>query len=304
MPAAPICYRSASMLAGYTQMRIRRLSRPFPSRKKRRLFRPWALVVPIGILVVCLPLLRPLHQTFPADDERLRLATIQSILDRHTFALPSSTHDDPLQSPNLIHIHHKVYSDQPPMLSAILAGPAWIIGKLGWDLTNDPEVVTYLLTMLAVTLPVAGAGDLIYRMGRLFELSRPWRCLLAATVITCSGLLSYAVVLNAQAPAAALLIASAACLVHIEAGKKPRRMVGWIMLAGFCAAMSAALDPIAIFIAAPLVLVLALTRFSYRFRVGSMILFLAGAFPVVIAHGAINRSITRSFIPASVHHDW
>ena len=287
-------------------MRISRLSRSAPFQRKKRkrpLFRPWALVVPIGVLVVCLPLLRPLRHTVPADDERLRLATIESILDHHTLALPAATPDDPQQSPDLVRVNGRLYADQPPLFSAILAGPAWLIRKLGWDLVADPEVVAYALTLLCVTLPVAGAGDLIYRMGRLFELSRPWRCLLAATVIVGSGLLSYATVLNAQAPAAALLIASAASLVHVEATKHPRRMAGWILLAGFCAALAMGLDPITGVIAMPLLLVLAVTRFSLRFRMGGVLLFLIGALPVLAAHAALNRPITGDLLPPSIHRE-
>jgi len=56
--------------------------------------------------------------------------------------------------------------------------------------------VPYLLTVLGVTLPAAGAAGLVYRMGRVFELRRPWRCGLAAAVVFGTGLVSYAVVLK------------------------------------------------------------------------------------------------------------
>ena len=284
-------------------MRIRRLARPSRPRKKRPLFRPWALLVPIGVLVVCLPLLRPLRHTMPADDERMRLATIQSILDHHSMALPPSTFDDPQQMPNLLRVDGRLYADQPPLFAALLAIPAWLLRKAGYDLASDPEVVAYVLTMLGVTIPVAIAGDVLYRMGRLFELPRPWRSLLAATTIVGSGLLSYAVVLNAQAPAACLLIAAAACLVHVEATKRPRRMGGWILLAGFCAALAMALDPVAGFIALPMLIVLVVTRFSLRFRLGGALLFLAGALPVLVAYMALNRPITGDLLPVSVHRE-
>ena len=284
-------------------MRIRRLARPSRPRKKRPLFRPWALVVPIGILVLCLPLLRPLRHAVPADDERLRLATIQSILDGHRMALPGSTFDDPLQSPNLVRTNGRLYADQPPLFAALLSIPAWLLRKVGYDLEADPEVVAYVLTLLGVTLPVAIAGDVLYRMGRLFELPRPWRALLAATTIVGSGLFSYAVVLNSEAPAACLLIASAACLVHVEATKRPRRMGGWILLSGFCAALAIALSPISAFVALPLFLVLPVTRFSLRFRLGAVLLFMIGTLPVLAAHSAINREITGDLLPASVHRE-
>ena len=259
--------------------------------------------MPIGILVFCLPLLRPLRHTLPADDERLRLATIQSILDGQRLALPGSTFDDPLQSPNLVRTNGKLYADQPPLFAALLSIPAWLLRKVGYDLAADPEIVAYVLTLLGVTIPVAIAGDVLYRMGRLFELPRPWRSLLAATTIVGSGLFSYAVVLNAEAPAACLLIASAACLVHVEATKRPGRMSGWILLAGFCASLAMAFSPIAAFLALPLFLVLPVTQFSLRFRLGAILLFMIGTLPVLAAHTAINREITGDLLPASVHRE-
>ena len=52
-------------------------------------------------------------------------------------------------------------------------------------------------------------------MGRLFELRRPWRAAMGFCLVAASGLLSYSVVLNPQAPAAALIVGSAAWLIHV-----------------------------------------------------------------------------------------
>jgi hypothetical protein len=253
--------------------------------------------------VICLPLLRPLRHSQPAPDEAVRLATIETLLDRHTMALKADAFGELADGDSLVRVNGKLYANQPPTMSVLLAGPTWILRKAGWDLRLDPEAVAYALTLISVTIPVAGAAGLLYRMARLFELSRRWRVILAMTCIAGSGLLSYAVVLNSQAPAAALLIAAAACLIHVEASQRPRWAAGWIVLAGFCAALAVALEPIAALIAAPLVLVIITTRFSWRFRFGGVLLLILGALPVLAVHAAFNVRITGDLLPVTLHHE-
>src|SRR5918998_432817 len=114
--------------------------RLFPGRP-RKWVRPWALSAPILVLVIALPLLRPLRYPVPqyriSDEEAARLATIQAIVEH-------------------------------------------------------------------VTIPAACAAGLVYRMGRLFDLRRPWRAALAAAAVLATGLISYATVLNPHVPAATL----------------------------------------------------------------------------------------------------
>jgi hypothetical protein len=263
--------------------------------------RPLALAAPIGILLFCLPMLRPLRHSEPGPDEAVRLATIQSLLDHHTLVLDPATIGDLADSQRVVRIDGRYYANQSPTMAVLLTGPAWLIRRMGWDMHGDPEAVAYALTLLAVTLPVAGAAGLLYRMARLFEVSRRWRLLLAITCVAGSGLLSYAVVLNAQAPAAALLIAAAACLIHVQASQRPRSTAGWILLAGFCAAMAVALDLVAALIAVPLVLVIITTRFSLRFRFGGVFLLLLGALPVLALHAAFNLRVTGDLVPVTLH---
>ena len=163
--------------------------------------------------------------------------------------------------------------------------------------------MAYWLTLLGVTLPVAGAAGLLYRMSRLFELTRPWRAALAAAVVAGSGLLSYAVVLNAQATAASLLIAAAACILQVASSNRPMRDVGWFAVAGLCATLAVALDLTAGLLALPLVFVIAATRFSIPFRVGGVLLFAIGVLPVLGLHAAFNKPVTGDLLPASLHRE-
>jgi hypothetical protein len=284
-------------------MRLRSL---IPRRRRARRrnvphFRPLALAVPVAILLYCLPILRPLRHSDPAPDEGVRLATIQSLLDHHTLRLDPAVIGDLVASRSVIQINDHYFANQPPTMAVLLTGPAWLIRRAGWDLHSDPEAVSYALTLLAVTLPVAGAAGLIYRMARLFELRRPWRLLVAITCVVGSGLLSYATVLNAQAPAGCLLVAAAACLIQVQGSPKPRHTAGWILLAGFCAALACALDPVAVLVAVPMLLAILATRFSWRFRIGGALLLLIGAIPPLAVHAASNLKVTGDLIPLPLH---
>ena len=119
-----------------------------------------------------------------SDNERSRLATIEAIVEKRTLAVdgplyfkPTSNITSGAGTPE----HH--YSSQPPVMAALLAGPYWLMHKLGLSFESNPALSTYLLTLIGVTLPVAGAAGLVYRLGRLFELRRPWRMTLAIAAV-------------------------------------------------------------------------------------------------------------------------
>src|SRR5581483_8829757 len=109
--------------------------------------RPWAMATPIAVLLVCLPLLRPLrHPEAVSDDEVVRLATINALAQRHTLALDASGAQLPSRS--LIRAGNHVYSSQPPVLAFLLAGPYWLMHKLGLRLRESTGLGPYLLTLL------------------------------------------------------------------------------------------------------------------------------------------------------------
>src|SRR3954453_5033032 len=130
----------------------------------RPFVRPWALAAPIIVLLICLPMLRPLrHPTDMSDDEALRLATINALVEHRTLAL-----DPPppgVAENQLAVVGNKIYANQTPMMALLLSGPAWVMTRLGWPLRENASLVAFVMTMLGATLPVALAGGLFYRMG-------------------------------------------------------------------------------------------------------------------------------------------
>src|SRR5262245_53116342 len=177
--------------------------------------RPWALSAPILVLLFCIPLLRPLRDPDPSrisDDEMARLATVQAVAEHRTLAIDGSSMRP---ARGTVRIGDRLYADQPPTMAVLLAGPYWVMSRLGLTFRNDANTIEFFLTLIGVTIPVAVGAGLIYRMARLFELARWKRAGLAIAVAFASGFVSYGVVLNAHAPAAALVLAAATCLVHV-----------------------------------------------------------------------------------------
>src|SRR4051812_22388489 len=184
---------------------------------RRPKLRPWGLVAPVVVLLICLPLLRPArHPGDPPPDETARIGTVRALVERRSLALePAEVARDFLsldslrdvRDPPVIQTNKDYYASQPPVMAVLLAGPYWLMMRFGLSWKNNATLVAYMLTLIGATVPVAVCGALVYRMGRLFELRRMWRTALSLAVVLGSGLVSYAVVLNPHAPAAVLVLA-------------------------------------------------------------------------------------------------
>lgn len=260
--------------------------------RNKRLVRPWALLAPVVVLLVTLPLLRPLRHPDPrrvSDDETARLATVQAIVEHGTLAIEETEFNT---TRTAVWRGHSLYADQPPMMAALLSPSYWVMNRLGLTFANHGLLVTYLLTLLGVTLPVAGAAGLVYRMGRLFELKRPWRAGLALAVVFGSGLISYATVLNPHAPAAALVLSSAACFIHVTITNRRVHSSVWLLLAGLCAALAATIDPAALVFLALFPLIVLALRWPVPHRVAGLLIYLAGIAPPLLLHAELTGSLT------------
>jgi hypothetical protein len=260
--------------------------------RSRRHVRPWALSVPVAVLLIALPLLRPLRHPDPqtiSDDELARLATVQALVEHRTLAIDDTSFAE--GSTAKVQRNGRWYANQPPTMSVLLAGPYWLLHHFGHSFATNPNWVMYLLTILGTTLPVAFAGGLVYRMGRLFELERRWRAGLALAVVLGSGFISYATVLNAHAPAAALVLGSAACLIHVTITN--RRLHGsiWLTLAGACAALAAAFEPAAVLFVLLFGAVILALRWTPAQRVGGLLVYCIGAAGPALLHvGLVQRT--------------
>jgi hypothetical protein len=255
--------------------------------------RPLALAGPVLILLIALPLLRPLrHPLGVSQDEMLRLATIRALVEHRSLHLPPEYRGVQGTLPR-----REAYSAQPPMMAILLSAPAWLMTRMGLSFEENELLMAYLLTLVGVTLPVAGAAGLVYRMGRLFELRRPLRVALGLAVVLGSGLFSYAVVLNPHAPAAVLILASAACLIHVAAMNRDDRRAGWFALAGACSALACTIDPSAAVLMLLLMCAIPAMRISIGRRLAGVMLYIIGTVPLIALHAAWNIPVSGGVLP-------
>lgn len=260
--------------------------------------RPWALLAPILVLLVCLPMLRPLRHPDPRDisnDELARLATVQSLVERRTLAIDTSREFVP--SAQTVSRDEKTYSTQPPTLSVLLAGPYWVLYRAGMSFKTNPALVAYLLTLIGATIPVAASAGMIYRMGRLFELSRKKRALLGGIVVFGGGLVSYGTVINPHAPAAALLLGATACIIHVAIARRPTVTSGWLAISGLFAGLAATINPPVAIFTFLLACAIPVMRWHWTMRVGGVLLFALGVAPAVLLHAMLSLPVTGSIVP-------
>ena len=267
-----------------------------------RKFRPWALLTPILVLLIALPLLRPLRLPGMASDgERLLLDTIRAISQNGGLPLDAGVwRGKPGTVTTMKGNKERVIADRPPVFAVLLAAPAWAMQKLGLKYGADDDLIAYLLTVVGTTIPVAIGGAVIYRMGRLFELSRPRRALLALLVTFGGGWISYATVLNPHATAAAALVCASACLLYLAAARRSSAMLPILLPAGLLAALAAALSPWTLPLALPLPLVLFAMSMPVRQKVIGFMLLTLGAMPIAWVHAAWSLDAYGSvFAPGS-----
>jgi len=271
-----------------------KLSHVFERIRRRQRLRYWALALPLLIIAVALPLLRPLRHPDPsamADDEFVRLQAIRSIAENGRFAL------DPVAVQDRVTVLHlaagssaensiAVYPAQEPMLSVIGAGVFQLLRLHPAIRAPDEVLTTYLLTLILSTLPTAVAAVLLYRCARILEISRAKRMLLALVAVTAGGLLPYATVLSPYPLAAMLAVASLACVVHIATSLSvPVGLsAGWFVLAGFLAGLGAAVHPSVAAIGACLMFSMLAMPIKRRLRVLGVLLFALGTLAPVAAH--------------------
>lgn len=262
-------------------------------------FRPWALLTPLLVLLIALPLARPLRMPGgAANSEQILLDTVESLSTRGGMALDPAVWRG---KDGTVQFKGRTVSDRPPVYAVLLAGPAWMMDKAGLDWDEHGETIAFLLTLFGSTLPVAVGGGVIYRMGRLFELSRPRRALLAILVTFGGGWISYATVLNPHAPAAAALVCGIACLLFVAAARNSANALPICVLSGLLASMACAISPWTMPLAIPLPLVLFAMQIPARQKLIGFILMTVGAAPIAWIHTAWSLDSFGSLVaPGSV----
>jgi hypothetical protein len=266
-----------------------------------RAVRPWALATPILVLLIALPLLRPLrHPGQLSDDEFLLVQSVQSLVQDGDLELGSSA--AALAPTATLVVNGGYYAAQPPVYAVLLGGVSSVLERIGISWSRQPDLHLYLLTLLGVTLPVALAAGILYRTGRLFELPRPKRALLAAAVVLGCGWISYATVLNPHAPAAALVVLAMAIVIRSSVARDGTTTLAWLPLGGLCAMLAATIDPAALLPLLALLIATLTLRLPRPRRLAAAGLFVVGTLPALALHAAWLAPITGDLLPPGPFH--
>lgn len=207
---------------------------------------------------------------------------------------------DMRQLDGVIRADDRLYAKQPPVFSIWLGMVAWGLERAGVSFERNPEPFAGLLTFFAVTLPVALAAGLVYRMARVFELPRPGRVGLALACAFACGWFASAAALGPQGPAAAALVGATALVIHLGASKRPRYAALWMPIAGLAVGISAAFQPVAALFFLLFPLAILCMRHPVRLRLTAVLLLgLGSALPVtthVIASQALAGDVRFPWI--------
>lgn len=259
-------------------------------RRQGPVIRPWALMVPVVVLLLASPLIRPLfNPQAMTTRETLTLESVRSVLRHGTLVL------DPNRIPDRSRAFHRgesLFAPDPPVFPLLLATVSWGIERMGVGLDDNPVLHEYLLILIGITFPTAMAGGLIYRMGRSFELSRVWRVVLALSAVLATGWFSYCTVLMPQALATALVVVAAATLWQVSRSKKPSLSIGWLAWGGFCAALAVAIDPNTLWMLLLLPCITLLLPFAHKTRLTGLLCIILGAIAPLILHTTVVSEIT------------
>ena len=240
-----------------------------------------------------------------------RLATVESLVDRHTFAIDDSIFSRPSDTPpeastdahpaprlvtqDKLLIGGRYYSDKPPVPALLMAGfyQLWRWGG-GTTARERPDRFCYWSTLASSGLAYVVAVACVFLIGQSLLMSLAGRLALTASFAFATLALPYARHVNAHV--VLLGIAAALFLQLVRQGRGAptltRRLVGLGTLAGLGYSVDLA--------AGPLLLVATLALVAYRCRrPGALVVCALAALPWVGLHHALNYAIGGTIAPAN-----
>ncbi len=223
-----------------------------------------------------------------------RLGTVESIVDRRTYALDESIF---IGTVDKVQKDGHFYSHQPPLLSTIEAPVYWLLRLPGTRFNNRGRfVMTYAFSLLTNGVALALTVLLIARMLASMSVGAPWDAVLAVLLVFGTWLLPYGLVPNNHGISGLLLTALITVLMKCERdGPTPWRAAAAGGILGLLAAVEVL--PIVSFVP------LTIGYFAMRRKLDRAswpALAAALALPLAV-HALINIRITGDVIPAGFH---
>ncbi|CAN5883064.1 hypothetical protein BH23PLA1_BH23PLA1_17580 [soil metagenome] len=174
-----------------------------------------------------------------------RYMTIESIVERSTLVVSRSPMLPISGTPDLARFDRRLYSDKPPVLSALGALVYAPLYWSGWQFLGSPREFERINLVLVSALVGLSSALAIYWLRMLAQVIdfRPW---VSDLLVLGSGfgslLFCYGVTFNNHSVAAGLLTAAFALILLEDTASSARRL-GWRRgLAGLLAALAATID--------------------------------------------------------------
>jgi hypothetical protein len=226
-----------------------------------------------------------------------RLATVECLVDYHTFAIDRSTWFDETCDKIRPQPDGPFFSHQPPILALLLAAPYQGMQSLfGMRAAEHKEVFCYLLTLLSVGLAYVVSVWCVFRLGRVVGLSPGWAVALTGSFALATIAPVYTRHVNSSLPL--LAVALAVVLNVTTLTPSSGRVVGRLLLIGALTGFAYALEQPT----GGLLLVAAATAIAVRLRRPSVIVWIAlAALPWAVLHHAIVYSYTGMIGPAGAN---
>jgi len=226
-----------------------------------------------------------------------RYMTIESIVERGTLVVEDSPLLEISGTPDLVQFDGRLYSDKPPVLSALGALVYWPLNRSGIAMAGSLDgfrQANFALVLSLVILPSALAVAALRLLLQAVDIHRGLADVLALGFGFSSLLFTYGVTFTNHSAAAGLLTTAFALLVlQSMAGRLGRWSTGLI---GLLAALAATMD-----IPTGGTLWLGfLIWFVWKAR-SRTLAFLIGSAPPVLAHSVLQSLVTGSPLPAEMY---
>jgi hypothetical protein len=245
-----------------------------------------------------------------------RLATVESLVDRHTLVIDQSIFVDVSAEPaaipyppseralrdtgtlDKIQVNGHYYSDKSPVPALLLAALYQVLQwTTGLSARARPDLFCLAMTLTSAGLPYVVAVSSVYGLGRPLRLAPRLRLLLTASFGLATVALPYTRHVNNHVlllGVAAALVLGLAWLAEEAGAGRPAlaRLLGIGTLAGFGYTIDLG--------AGPVLLVCTLVLVWYRCRRAAAVAwFLVAALPWLLLHHAVNYAVGGTLVPAN-----
>lgn len=224
-------------------------------------------------------------------NERSRMATIESLVERGTFIIDDSSFIEGCA--DKIKVNGHFYSEKPPVLSILGAGIYWIVKSMFGLNVNESLIIPYLIVFFLVVIPYSLLLVYFYKALYLVNLKEKYRLLLTFGLGVATSILPRTIVFLNHVLALALVFISFYVLLRLKLLKKEDPAKG-LFLTGILVGSATIIDyTCGVFIILYILYMILMPKLRNKY-----FLFLIGIIIPLGIHFIINYTIFGTFRPA------